>query len=505
MKEYDVIIIGAGLAGASLAPEIAATGYNVLLIDEGKELIGTQSSSYCQSYRIHNGSHYIKDLPTAKKCLEESIKFVKKYPHFTIGYKTNEKILQTYPGRSVIMSNSEFPPNDAINAFQELKKHYDTLVSESKENKIYGDPNNFIKYLITNECPEIAKDIPFFSKDDKVISISPAMIVEIPEFLIDIQKCRSNLESSFLKFHGQLMLNQKVIEITFLPDDLKYLVTTIDVYNGEKNIYKTKAIVNCSWQEIELLGKKLESYTTFEKLVRIKASLLIELPLQLRNISNYIFGIGNYATLTNLSNGYAVVTFEEATQIGEYIITAEYQKASLTLESGARKITYNKNGCIQLEFKEKEIVDKIWKGIIRYFPALAAASPKELRIGYVKTINGMCNHKRISPDGTVHGIQQQGLCYIDLHGMKATFAVNAAEQCLKKLNTNIAFRKYLLCQLYALKNKDKKYERSETPSDCQFLISQGIFCSKFKNQKINSVIDILEPSIPNVDNLKAKL
>ncbi|MBN2038440.1 MAG: glycerol-3-phosphate dehydrogenase/oxidase [Spirochaetes bacterium] len=58
-KEYDLIIIGAGITGASLAYEVSSRGYSVAVIDKGDFSCKTSSAT---SKLIHGGLRYLKNF-----------------------------------------------------------------------------------------------------------------------------------------------------------------------------------------------------------------------------------------------------------------------------------------------------------------------------------------------------------------------------------------------------------------------------------------------------------
>jgi hypothetical protein len=58
---YDVTIIGAGFSGAYATLELAKDNYKILLVESREKVIGTNSASYNQRYKLHSGVHYFGD------------------------------------------------------------------------------------------------------------------------------------------------------------------------------------------------------------------------------------------------------------------------------------------------------------------------------------------------------------------------------------------------------------------------------------------------------------
>lgn len=70
MKEYDVVVIGAGIQGAGVAQAAAAAGYSVLVLEKNQVASGTSSKS---SKLIHGGLRYLESFQFSlvRKSLKE--------------------------------------------------------------------------------------------------------------------------------------------------------------------------------------------------------------------------------------------------------------------------------------------------------------------------------------------------------------------------------------------------------------------------------------------------
>lgn len=97
MKEYDVIVIGAGIQGAGVAQAAAAAGYSVLVLEKNQVASGTSSKS---SKLIHGGLRYLESyqFSLVRKSLKERAilcriapELVKLQPFYIPIYKTTTR------------------------------------------------------------------------------------------------------------------------------------------------------------------------------------------------------------------------------------------------------------------------------------------------------------------------------------------------------------------------------------------------------------------------------
>lgn len=93
--DYDVIVVGGGIHGASVAQAVAAAGYSVLLSEKSEIGSGTSSKS---SKLIHGGLRYLESMQFSlvRSCLKErdlllqnAPQLVKMIPFYIPVYKTN--------------------------------------------------------------------------------------------------------------------------------------------------------------------------------------------------------------------------------------------------------------------------------------------------------------------------------------------------------------------------------------------------------------------------------
>ena len=78
--EYDVVIVGGGMAGAGVARELALRGLSVALVEKGDFASATTSQS---SKLIHGGLRYLElfDFGLVRESLRERERLLRSHPH----------------------------------------------------------------------------------------------------------------------------------------------------------------------------------------------------------------------------------------------------------------------------------------------------------------------------------------------------------------------------------------------------------------------------------------
>ena len=74
---YDVVVIGGGFYGCSIAAFLKAKGRTVLLIERESDLL--RRASYCNQARIHSGFHYPRSFHTAYRSRVNSPLFIRDF------------------------------------------------------------------------------------------------------------------------------------------------------------------------------------------------------------------------------------------------------------------------------------------------------------------------------------------------------------------------------------------------------------------------------------------
>ncbi|MDF1757577.1 MAG: FAD-dependent oxidoreductase [Legionellaceae bacterium] len=311
---FDVIIIGAGLSGTLTSLNLAKHS-KVLLIETGDSVIPTISSSYNECYKLHTGVHYVGDLLTAKHCLEKSIQFARQFPEYILG--GDELLTPWRRGRHYFMSNSLVSTDSSLEVATQLQERYRDLVSLDHGNKVFGEPEDFISVLSQEDYPHMAKDIPFYNQHGREESTSIVLGVETAESQIDINKLKTDLQQKVLNNPNITFLcSTTAYKISSHNSKFGYLVSTRKD-TGEISEYESKAIVNCAWQNIELLDRGAGVYVPDEnRVIRVKVSILVQLPETLRRMNTFICSSGPYCSVTTLPNGTAILTSERITNVG---------------------------------------------------------------------------------------------------------------------------------------------------------------------------------------------
>ena len=73
----NILIIGAGIFGSTIAAELAEHGHEITLIDKSNQIMG--AASRVNHNRVHFGYHYPRSLKTAQQCLDSIPSFFMHY------------------------------------------------------------------------------------------------------------------------------------------------------------------------------------------------------------------------------------------------------------------------------------------------------------------------------------------------------------------------------------------------------------------------------------------
>lgn len=426
---FDVIIIGAGLAGLFSALKIPRN-LNVLLIESGSDILPITSSSYNECYKLHTGVHYVGDADTAENCLIKSIEFAREFPDYIAG--GNDLQSPWRRGRHYFMSNSLVPIDKAREIAIHLQEIYSQLVIKDVRNKLFGEPEYFIQFLIPEDYSHIREDIPFYDSIGNMIPISVALGIETAESQIDIYRLKTHLQQCIsLSQNITFLPSTTVTNISHHPTQIGYIVTTKNE-QGDKHDFISTSVINCSWQNVETLDRSIGMYVPDEnRVIRIKASILIELPESLRHMNTCIFSSGPYCSMTVLPNGTAILTSERTTNIGYF-------------KAGESELTHDLRELIHTKLNLKHpygqtISEQIRKECASYLidelnQQLCDSTILELHIGYVKIIGNehkYTNESIYQANSVIHARQQDGievrdLGYISNSGMKMTYTVGNA-------------------------------------------------------------------------------
>ena len=184
--DTDVLIIGAGVIGLSIAREIAKKGLGVIIAEKNR-FAGTETSSR-NSEVIHAGIYYPKDSLKTKFCIEGNKKLY--------DYCEKYKIPFNRCGKLIVATSDE-----EINKLFEIKKNIDEIglvdISLLSKKEIHNlepelrcsgalfspssgilDSHSFIQSLLT-ELQDLNCTVAFNSKVEKVIHSNDSLITEV--------------------------------------------------------------------------------------------------------------------------------------------------------------------------------------------------------------------------------------------------------------------------------------------------------------------------------------
>lgn len=421
LSEYT-LVIGAGLSGVFSALE-SGKKRKVLVIEQADRLVPESSSSFNECYKLHTGLHYAGDSPTALKILEASVAFARSIPSDCIAGGDLKNPCRR--GRHFVMSNSLFPAEKVKEIAIQAQKRYQELVIQDPKNKVFGEPENFIKFLEKSDYPDVAKNIPFYGCDEKAKLYARVVLgIETAESQIDIGKLRKYLEQKIAENKNiAIKLNTKVHKIAFLDHQIGYSVT-VEGRHKKFDTYQVSAVINCSWQNIEKIDKTIGFYVPDEnRVIRVKMCINVKLPPELHGMNTCIFSIGPYVSFTNLGNGEAVLASEITTNVGFYRAGDE---CPATLSEFTRYPLSPHVGF------GKHLGEKIREECAQYFdnPELLRSAPiQRIMVGHVKlmhideayTRDSLFKQKSPIHQREAEGIEVRDLCYISVSGNKMSF------------------------------------------------------------------------------------
>lgn len=302
-----------------------------------------------------------------------------------------------------------------------------------------------------------------FSENGEVESIHVTLGIETPESQIDIKKLKVYLEKELASYPSYTFVpNSEVNLIAFEKSTLNYSVEAKLLHGqpNKKNTYKGAGVVNCTWHNMEALDREIgyvaQDESTLilpsgqkeviknERFIRIKISLLVELPEVLKSINTCIFSCGPHMSFTNLGDGTAVITYEPVTNAGAYL-------AGTTILNEKLQALYREK-LIPDAGMGKDFAQKIMEGAARYLPDLKNPNciVKEVRLGHVKIfVKDGKNFSLNDKDSAIHdrketGVEEKGLCYLSHSGMKMTYTKKGAEIIASKFEDHFYTRKKIL-------------------------------------------------------------
>lgn len=428
---YDIIVIGAGFSGAYAALELVKDKYKILVIEKGSRVVGADSTSYNQCYKLHSGVHYFGDAITARKCLISSIICARQWNKFLLGAPGS----LPRRNRHYVLSNSLFSVAKARKVAAMLKQTYTRLVQEDPKNQVFGDPKDFIREVNPDQYNYVAQEIAFVKQEGVIEKASVVLAFDAGEPQVDIHRIQKYLHHKITHMENiKTQFNCKVVSIDPYKEGFGYKVRALKQDKTGKTIpieFWSKGVVNCAWQNIEELNKTADLCcdNVFGKLlIRMKISVLAKLPQKLQNMDTCIFSLGPYCSITNQYDGTAVLTYEPVTNVGHYFQGESPPKIVQAIQREKKSL--------QETILGKRMAKDIIAGCAIYVPEMKNAEALEVRVGYVKMYTDQRdNYSIYSRNSPIHERRESGIvthnaapCYISASGMKMTYTQSNAEK-----------------------------------------------------------------------------
>ena len=384
----EVVIIGAGVAGLSAAFELSKIR-KVVLIDKGRLFSG---SSGRNPGRMGHGFHYI-DYETAKFYLEASIQVQRAYPGFLVG----QELPFEHPirhGRYYVTKTSLYKFTEVLDTYRKIQQRYAELVEADPANKVFGEPESFIRILEKHEY------------NDHVNADIIEGGVETCEHLFDFQSFAKSMRKMIdVNDNIRLIENVEVTHIEHYPDLLSRFKINLQHQDGQNNNIHADFIVNSAWENIEKLNDTLGiTYLDGLRTNRLKCLVEVELPPSLFAVNSSFFCMGSFCMFSNMGNGRGMMTLADVTNM-------EVSSATAISANMVRFV----NGDVSQEEKDT-IGEEIKSGVAYYIPAMKDAKVLDVKFGIVQTKGKLSLLDLVTREAAHHS---RNYHYIreDMHGL----------------------------------------------------------------------------------------
>lgn len=307
-----VIVIGAGIAGVSVAKKLAVLGHEVILIEQKDTILsGSSNDTPC---RLGLGFHY-NDLETAIRYLHATVDFLKNNPGYTVAETSHAED----PHKNVdylkhwyyfFVKDSFYKFADvAINVYDKLKEEYIRLINADPANNVLGNPDDFYKELTVGQ----------FHKNVNLDVVMQG--VQTAEQVLDWPKYKRDTTVSIkVDPNIKLYTNTKVIDVKHHQDTPLFTVKT-----DTQNTFEAPFVINAAWQNIEIINDYLGvHYVPSSRSNRLKGIIEIDLNAdegtkRLINSPSMFFCFGAHCSFTNTGNGKGYLSFEPITNIEQSV------------------------------------------------------------------------------------------------------------------------------------------------------------------------------------------
>jgi hypothetical protein len=452
-KTIDIVVVGGGEAGChtaiALAKEKTSEGlplYKITIIEKNKELL--LGTSRITPGRLGQGYHY-SHIDTALTYLKESMSFMKKYPNCIVGkdFKKNHPLRR---GRYVVMKESNPTPFKVWKVYQEIQKRYSDLVNTNCENKIWGEPNDFLKllYLAGDQTWINAGDLFQDTENstnkialEKIIDLkNVAFVVETQEELLDWQAYRKEVLNELTQFDNITVLTEMEAVKLLHMGGQNFSIVCKNADN-ELSYLNAHFPVICAWEHSEKIVRTLNITSDFKDVVtnRLKCIVTIKLPPAMQDKNCYFFCMGPYAMFSNLGNGYGKITYAP--------ITNRQKIDAADGLSNDMQDLLNKEHALD---DKKLIANSILKGVQDFIPALSNICSNDIvdiGFGIVKTMGSKDEINIYDPLGKIgerdygwvrtHEVNNGEAIIIENNAMKIVYGLKNAQETLQIIGERI--------------------------------------------------------------------
>lgn len=267
-----VAIVGGGIAGSTAAIHLSEMGLDVTLLEKGPSLVN--GPPICH---LHAGGNLYREI-SEQQCLEllrQSIETVRLYPHS----------LNIRPTVIAVPHSDGGDPNELIPRLKSVADAYQSLVEESRDNQVLGEPRDYYKLYSLSDLQELAQKtqpkqpestddwvIPFAKYTD--LSALKYPVVAVQEFGMSVFRLSATANITLEKNPHCTVMTETVLTDAQWNDD--HWILSYEQSSGQTSSLTADYLINASGFETG----KIDDYlgTNRERLVEFKAAYVTQWP-----------------------------------------------------------------------------------------------------------------------------------------------------------------------------------------------------------------------------------